>query len=209
MSRLLTPRRGLYAIVDPEHCGTRGPLEVAREVLDGGAVVVQLRAKSYDDRALLGLASAIRELCRHEGVPFVLNDRADIARAVEADGVHVGQDDLPIAAVRGVVGANMVIGLSTHGLEEALRAEATGADYVGFGPVYPTRSKANAEPTVGLAQLREVVSRLSIPVTAIGGIGPSEVAEVAAAGATFWAAISALSGAVDVRAATRAMCGPA
>jgi len=180
-------------------------VEVAGEILEGGAAVLQLRAKSLDDRALLALATALWGLCQSAGVPFVLNDRADIARAVGADGVHVGQGDLPVGAVRRVVGPEVVIGLSTHSLEEALRAEAEGADCVGFGPVFPTRTKADAAPTVGLERLAEVVSRLRIPVIAIGGIGAAEVPAVAATGAAHWAAISALSGADDVRAAARAM----
>lgn len=209
MPRVLTHRRGLYAIVDPAHCGARSPLEVARGVLDGGAVVVQLRAKFLDDRALLALAIGVRGLCREREVPFVLNDRADIARLVEADGVHVGQDDLPVAAVRRVVGDEMVIGLSTHGLAEAERAAAEGADCIGFGPVFDTRSKLNAEPTVGLSLLADVVKSVSIPVVAIGGIGAAEVGAVAATGAQHWAAISALSGADDVARAAREMGSPA
>ncbi len=207
MTRWIDARRGLYAIVDPDHCGTRAPEAVAASILDGGCAVLQLRAKSLGDRELLALADRLRGLCRRSGVPFVLNDRPDIAVLVEADGVHVGQDDLPPGAVRRVVGERMAIGVSTHDLDQAACAAADGADYIGYGPVFATRSKANPDPVVGLGGLRAVVARVGIPVVAIGGIDEANVASVAATGARYHAVIGALSGAADVAAAARALHG--
>jgi thiamine-phosphate pyrophosphorylase len=198
-------RRGLYAIVDPEHCGARSPLDVAAGILEGGCAVLQLRSKSMPDRAFLALAGQLRGLCRDAGVPFVLNDRPDVARLVEADGVHLGQDDLPIAAARAIVGLEVAIGRSTHDLEQVRLAAEEGADYLGFGPIYPTTSKVDPDPVVTVAGLRAAVEQVSLPVVAIGGITAARVPEVAGTGARYWAAISALSAAPDVKAAARRM----
>jgi thiamine-phosphate pyrophosphorylase len=198
-------RRGLYAIVDPAHCGARSPIEVASGILEGGCAALQLRSKSMPDRPLLALAERLRGLARDAGVPFVLNDRPDIAKLVEADGLHLGQDDLSVAAARAIVGPEMAIGLSTHDLDQVGRAADEGADYLGFGPVYPTTSKANPDPVVAVAGLKAAVEHARIPVVAIGGITASRVSEVAATGARYWAAISALCAATDVAAAARRM----
>ncbi len=205
MRRFTDRASGLYAIVDPDHCGTRAPEAVAAAILAGGCAVLQLRAKGLGDRALLGLAERIRDLCRSAGVPFVLNDRPDIAAWVEAEGVHVGQDDLAVSVVRRVAGPSMIVGVSTHDLAQAVRAAADGADYVGFGPVFPTSSKANPDPVVGLEGLRAVVDRVPVPVVAIGGISRENVDAVRASGARFAAVIGALAGADDVAAAARAL----
>jgi thiamine-phosphate pyrophosphorylase len=203
MTRFIDDRGGLYAIVDPEHCGARAPEAVAEAILEGGCAVLQLRAKSLGDAAHLALADRVARLCRMSGVPFVINDRPDIAVLVEADGVHVGQDDLPPSAVRSVVPDRMVVGVSTHDLDQATRAPLAGADYIGFGPVFATRSKAAADPVVGLEGLRAAVARVDVPVVAIGGITEANVAEVYATGARYVAVIGALSGAADIAAAAR------
>jgi thiamine-phosphate pyrophosphorylase len=198
-------RRGFYAIVDPEHCGGRSPVEVATGILEGGCAVLQLRSKSLSDRALLALAGRLRELSREAGVPFVLNDRPDLAKLVRADGVHLGQEDLPVAAARAIVGPDVAVGLSTHDLDQVRRAVDEGADYLGFGPIYPTTSKKDPDPVVGAEGLAAAVRAAPVPIVAIGGITAERAPEVARAGARFWAAISAVGAAEDVRAAARRM----
>ena len=197
-------RAGLYAIVDPERCGGREPAAVAEALLRGGAIVLQLRAKVLDDAAFIALGRALRALCAAHGVPFVVNDRADLARLLDADGLHLGQDDLPLAEARRVV-RSMPIGLSTHDAVQAERAAAAGADLIGFGPVFETASKARPDPVVGLEALRAVCGAVQVPVVAIGGLTVERAPEVARAGARFGAAIAALGEAEDPEAAAAAM----
>lgn len=204
MSSFPVATRGLYAILDPAHVRGRDPLAVAEEVLEGGAAVLQLRAKTLADRELLALASEVRLLCNRAGVPFVVNDRADVARLVDADGLHLGQDDLPLLAARRVVGS-MPIGRSTHSIRQALMAASEGSDLIGFGPVYATGTKENADPVVGVAELAEVVRAVSIPVVAIGGITAARMPEVLRTGVPLVAMISAVIGADDPRSAARAL----
>ncbi len=196
--------RGLYVIVDPEHCGGRAPIEIATAALRGGARVLQLRAKGLGDRERLALARALQARCAERSIPFVMNDRPDLAVLAGADAVHLGQDDLPIADVRKIVGP-MPIGMSTHDIDQARRAIADGADMIGFGPVFATRTKTNAEPVVGLDRLRRACETANVPVIAIGGVAIANVAGVASAGATMWAVISAIGEAPDPEAAARAL----
>lgn len=179
----------LYAIVDAEVADR--PLALAFEALNAGSAIVQLRAKRLDDVAFLEVAKRVRSACAHAGVPFVINDRADIARLVGADGLHLGQDDLSIEEARRVVG-KMQIGVSTHSLEQAVKAEAEGADLIALGPVFETDTKENPDPVVGLRALETVCQTVSRPVVAIGGINPENAAKTLAAGARYVAAISAL-----------------
>ena len=180
----------LYAIVDAEVADR--PLELAFRALNAGCAVVQLRAKRLDDVSFLEIAKRVRSACSHAGVPFFVNDRADIARLVGADGLHLGQDDLSIADARRVVG-NMQIGVWTHTLEQAVAAEAEGADLIAFGPIFETKTKENPDPIVGLQALERVCQTVSRPVVAIGGITPENVEETRRAGASYIAVISALS----------------
>jgi thiamine-phosphate pyrophosphorylase len=179
----------LYAIIDLEVADA--PIDLAERVLASRCSWLQLRAKNADDRTWLEVARALRTRCGEAGVPFVVNDRPDIATIVGADALHLGQDDLPIDEARRIVG-NLPIGCSTHDLAQARAAEADGADLIAFGPVFDTRSKANPDPTVGLERLREVCATVSRPVIAIGGITPENAPDVRAAGADYLAAISAL-----------------
>lgn len=203
MSSFPATARGLYAILDPEHLRGRDPRAVAEQVLAGGAAVVQLRAKNLPDRDLLLLAEELRRLCRRAAVPFVINDRADLARLVDADGLHLGQDDLPLPAARRIVGS-MPIGRSTHSIRQASTAANEGSDMIGFGPIFATGTKENADPVVGVAQLAEVVRIVAIPVVAIGGITMERLPEVVATGVPLVAAISAVAGADDPRGAAQA-----
>ncbi|MCS6797956.1 MAG: thiamine phosphate synthase [Myxococcota bacterium] len=196
--------RGLYAIVDPDACAGRDPAWVADRLLSAPIGALQIRAKRATDRALLALARTLRDMTRRAGVPLIVNDRVDVALAVEADGVHLGQTDLPVSVVRAIAPA-LQVGVSTHCLEQALRAADEGADAIAFGPVFPTRSKQNPDPVVGLDALATVVARVRLPVIAIGGIDASRVAAVRATGASAWAAIGALCGAADPQAAARSM----
>lgn len=193
---------GLYAILDPGATRSRDPERVAAAILAGGCARLQLRWKDGPDMARLALARALRERCRVAGVPFVMNDRADLAILSEADGLHLGQDDLEVADARRVVGS-MEIGLSTHDATQAMEAARGGADLVAFGPIFATASKEDPEPVVGLEALGEVCGALSRPVVAIGGITAERAPRVRAAGATFGAVIGAVCAADDPERAAR------
>jgi thiamine-phosphate pyrophosphorylase len=196
--------RGLYAIIDPEAC--RGPaLAVAEAALRGGCAALQLRAKRLSDADFLALGHALVRACRTAGVPFFVNDRVWLAESLGADGVHVGQGDRPLEEVRQLFGGRALIGVSTHSLAQALDAERRGASLIGFGPVFPTRSKLDTEPVVGLHALRDVCAALRIPVIAIGGIDRHNASDVAAAGAQLAAAISAVCAADDPESAARSL----
>jgi thiamine-phosphate diphosphorylase len=196
--------RGLYAIVDPAACRDRDPERVAAAILAGGCARLQLRAKRGPDRALLALARRLRARCRAAGVPFVVNDRPDLAVLTGADALHLGQDDLPIAEARRIAGA-LEVGRSTHDEAQARAAVAEGADVVAFGPVFETRSKEAPDPVVGIERLGEVCAATPLPVVAIGGLTVGNAPSVTAAGARFGAAIGAVCGADDPEAAARAL----
>ncbi len=192
----------LYAIVDPLDTG-RDPAALAAALLRGGARLVQLRWPGASARELLAAALAIRPLARAAGALFLVNDRPDVARAAEAEGVHLGQDDLPVAAARRVLGAGRLIGVSTHDPGQARAAEAAGADYLGVGPVYATATKPDALAPRGLALVSAVRAAVRCPLVAIGGITPETAAAVRAAGADAVAMIGALVRAPDPEAAVR------
>lgn len=197
----LQPAR-LYVLVTEALAKGRKALDVAAAAIRGGADVVQLREKERPDRELLVLARQLRELTASAGTLFIVNDRCDIARLTNADGVHLGQDDLPVPEARKLVGREFIIGVSTHSVEQAEKAEAEGADYVGVGPTFPTRTKPGVE-AVGLDYVREAARTLKLPAFAIGGIDLTNVAEVVAAGAARVAVCSAIIGADDVEGAAR------
>ncbi|MDB4975534.1 MAG: Thiamin-phosphate pyrophosphorylase [Myxococcaceae bacterium] len=196
--------KGLYAIIDPEHCDGRDPLWVAEQVLEGGCAALQLRSKSLLDDARLALARALSERCREHGVPFWMNDRVDLALLSGAAGVHLGQHDVAPADARRLFGGGS-IGLSTHDPEQAKAAEWAGVDLIGFGPVFLTRSKQNPDPCVGLEGLRAVCRLVRCPVVAIGGIELAHASEIRASGAAYAAVISAVCMAREPRAAAHAL----
>ncbi|HEY1265782.1 MAG TPA: thiamine phosphate synthase [Candidatus Binatia bacterium] len=189
----------LYAILDIGLCKGREPVPILEEFLRAGVQLVQLRAKDCGSNAFLALAEAARESTRRAGAKLIVNDRIDIALAVRADGVHLGQEDLPLAAARKIAGDRLIVGVSTHSLDQARRAETDGADYIGFGPIFTTTTKATGHSPRGLAMLREIKNALSIPVVAIGGISEKNVASVWQAGGDSAAIISDLMGADDAR----------
>ncbi|NIA07870.1 MAG: thiamine phosphate synthase [Actinobacteria bacterium] len=180
----------LYVLISSELC-KKNPLEVARDVLNGGADAIQLREKKMDAGEYLVLAEKMAELCRQENKLFIVNDRPDIAVAAKADGVHLGQKDLKIAQARTVLSSEMVVGVSTHNIEQAKQAVTGGADYIGVGPVFATGTKPSAEP-VGVEYVRQVAKEIDLPWAAIGGINLDNLAEVVAAGAKCVAACSAI-----------------
>jgi thiamine-phosphate pyrophosphorylase len=188
----------LYAILDTSLGKGRSPMAVLREFLKGGVKLVQLRAKELSSGEFFALAKEAREMTRDAGATFIVNDRADIALAVGADGVHLGQDDLQLAAARKILGREKIIGISTHDLAQARDAEKSGADYIGFGPIFGSATKDTGYTPRGLEMLRQVRQAVKIPVVAIGGINESNVAEVWKAGADAAAIISDLMGAEDV-----------
>jgi len=202
VSRLRLP--SLYAIVDPLDTG-RTPLALAEAYLAGGATLLQLRLKGAPARVLYETALALRGVTRTAGALLVVNDRPDVAAAVGADGVHLGQDDVPVAVARAVLGPGRWVGVSTHDLDEAAAALRDGADYLGVGPIYDTTSKVGALPARGLALLAAVRRLTDRPLVAIGGITPETAAEVRAAGADAVAMIGALARADDPATAVRAL----
>ena len=170
----------------------------------GGADVVQLRGKDLSSAELYLEALALRRLTRSLGVPLIINDRVDIALAVDADGVHLGQDDLPVAAARRLLGPDKIIGLSTHSLEQVRAACAQDIDYLSIGPIFPTRTKLIEGP-LGLDLVREARTFVRVPIVAIGGISEKNIAEVRRAGADIAAVVSAVVGAADVEAGARTL----
>jgi thiamine-phosphate diphosphorylase len=172
--------------------------------LDAGVRFFQYRSKTGTRREIYETCSALSPMARQAGALFIVNDHADIAAAVEADGVHLGQDDLPIAEARRVVGTHAIIGISTHSREQAMAAERSGADYIGFGPVFPTTTK-DAGGIQGVEPVRAVRKAVSLPIVAIGGIGPGNCREVLSAGADAVAVIAAILSASDLAKATREM----
>ena len=190
--------RGLYVIVDPEQTRGRDAVEVARQALEGGASLIQWRDKARDKGEQLPQLRAVRDLCRRHGALLIVNDHADLALAAGADGVHLGQKDLPPAAVRAFVPADFIVGVSTNNVEEARRAEAEGASYVAVGALFPTASKTVTRPA-SPQRLRDVKQAVSVPVVGIGGINERNIDQVFAAGADAVAVISAVIAADDVR----------
>ena len=194
--------RGLYVIVDPEACRGRDPVDVARMALEGGASLLQWRDKRRDKGDQLADARAIAALCLDAGAILIVNDHVDLALACGADGVHLGQHDLPIDAARPIAGPDMIIGVSTNNANEARAAEAAGAGYVAVGAIFSTASKGNTRPA-DLDRIRAVKAAVGVPVVAIGGIDASNIRSVIEAGADAAAVISAVCGADDPRAAAR------
>ena len=194
---LVLPR--LYAIIDPAQCGGRPLLEVTEALLAAGVRLIQLRDKQASSRSLYASAQQIAQCVRAAGGTFILNDRTDVARAVDADGVHLGQDDLPVEAARAQLGPGKLIGYSTHVLDQVREGGKTSANYIALGPIFPTSSKANPDPQVGLHGLRSARAATARPLVAIGGITLENASAVIAAGADSVAVIRALVGAADIR----------
>lgn len=203
MNRRATAIGGLYAIADCDFNPFGQVAELARKYLEGGCKIVQLRNKNAksETRDVRRDAQEIMKLKDEFDFTFIVNDYVDVAIEVGADGVHVGENDEPVASIRERAG-DRIIGYSSHSFDEALKAERDGADYVAFGAIFPTRTKGSGHPVQGLGRLKEITSSVRIPVVAIGGITRENVMDVAQAGADSIAMISALSQARDVVAET-------
>jgi thiamine-phosphate pyrophosphorylase len=199
----LLQRLVLHVLTDREWSRGRDILEVVNAAIDGGATVIQLRDKTASTRTLIEEGLALRELTRKRGALFIVNDRIDVALAVEADGAHVGQDDMPATLARKMLGADRILGVSAGNLEEAAEAVKAGADYLGVGPIYPTRGKVDAGPATGEHLLTELAKRYTIPLVAIGGITAQNAGAVIRAGAHGIAVITAVVNAEDITAAAR------
>jgi thiamine-phosphate pyrophosphorylase len=193
---------GLYAIIDSQALGGRDHLEVASQLIRGGAKVIQLRDKLSSKDKLLPIAQQLKKLCSGSGVLFIMNDYLDLALATGADGLHLGQEDLPIVVARRLLPIDVILGVSVTTVKQAKAAEADGADYIALGSIYPTSSKEKPK-VVGLERLRQVRRAVSLPLVAIGGISKENVAEVAAAGAEAVAVITAVLKANDIAEAAR------
>ena len=181
----------LYAITDAQ-LSNYTHVEIVERMLKGGARLIQLRDKEASAKDLLDAARTCLKLTRAVRATLIINDRVDVAMAADADGVHLGQDDLTVAEARALLGQNKIIGVSTHSITQFEAALATSANYLAVGPIFPTTTKANPDPVVGLELLRQARSLTSLPLVAIGGITLENAAEVIAAGADSVAVISAL-----------------
>lgn len=193
----------LYAITGEQFHPGRALIEVMEEAIKGGVDIIQLRDKTSDKAEVLAKAKALRELTRKYGVTFIVNDYIDIAMEADADGIHLGQGDVPLQEARKIVGSK-IIGISTHAIGEALLAEQQGADYIGVGPIFPTATKVDVVDPVTIAYVREVVQAVKIPFVAIGGIKLHNVDEVIEAGATRICAVSEIVGSADVKGTCKA-----
>ncbi len=193
---------GLYVILDRQFLAGRDELDVARQIIEGGAKVMQLRDKSQfcqdKKRKLLIIAQKLKELCSEAGVLFIINDYLDLAIAVGADGLHIGQEDLPLSIVRRELPIDKIVGCSVTTLSQATQAQNEGADYIAVGSIFPTTTKKEAT-MVGVDIVRELKQMVSIPLVAIGGINQNNVSEVVAAGADAVAVISAVLSEKDIR----------
>ena len=188
----------LYAVTDRHWLDKRSLKEVVKESLDGGVTFVQLREKTLEDDKFLEEAKELKQLCKEYDVPFVINDNVDIAIAMDADGVHVGQSDMEAGNVREKLGPDKIIGVSAQTVEQAVLAEQRGADYLGVGAVFPTGSKDDAVE-VSHETLKAICEAVSIPVIAIGGISVGNVKELAGSGIVGIAVISAIYAAEDIK----------
>ncbi|MBI4284233.1 MAG: thiamine phosphate synthase [Chloroflexi bacterium] len=211
MSRLLRQDKrkrlsGLYVIIDTEALKGRPHLEVARQVIQGGARIIQLRDKVQNKEKVLAVARQLRTLCAEHDVLFIINDYLDVTLATDADGIHVGQDDLPVPIARQLLPLGKIVGCSSTTVEQATKAQSQGADYIAVGAMYATLSKTTTTTpavVVGLERLRQIRQAIPLPLVAIGGITEDNAAQVIAAGADSLAVISAILGAASPEKAAR------
>lgn len=193
----------LHVITDTELQNRFSHVELARMAIAGGADTIQFRQKNRSTREMIETAQKIKQLCTNNDVSFIVNDRLDVAIASDSDGVHLGQDDFPIPLARKILGENKIIGGSAVTFLEARKCLEEGADYVGFGPVYPTTSKSDAGPVTGISLMKEVIDKVSLPLVAIGGVSVNNIPEIIEARAFGIAVISAVCCQQDPEQATR------
>jgi len=207
LSRLMRQQKikqltGLYVIIDTQILGPKSEVDAARKAIRGGAKVIQFRDKQHGRGELLTTAKKLNDLCHKSNTLFIVNDYLDIAIAAEADGIHIGQEDIPLSVVRKELPIDKIIGISTTTLAQARKAEAEGADYVAVGSIFPSPTKTSAT-VVGLEGLRRIKQAISIPVVAIGGISQENIGEIMSYGADSAAVISAVLTQKDIESATR------
>ena len=193
----------VYLVTDRDLARGRSLADIIAAALRGGATCVQLREKNCDTAEFVNQALAVRELLADHGVPLIINDRIDVALAVEADGVHLGQTDMPCRLARKILPRNMVVGVSAETMAQARAAQEDGADYIGVSPIYATPTKTDAAPPLGLAGLREMRSLVDLPLVGIGGLNAANAAEAIANGADGVAVVSDIVAATDPEQAAR------
>lgn len=193
----------LYLVTDAGLARGRTHREIVDAAIRGGVTVVQYREKNASTRRMIEEAVELRDLCRAKGIPFIVNDRVDVALAVDADGVHVGQDDMPAALARKLIGRGKILGVSAENVAQARAAVADGADYIGASPIFATPTKPDAPPPMGIHGLEELCRACTIPIVAIGGLNATNAASIMRAGAAGVAVVSAIVSAEDVEAAAR------
>lgn len=194
----------LYVVITEAFCAGRDPLDVLDAVLEAGVTLIQLREKDLSTRDYYARAFEFRQRTAESNALLIINDRVDIALAVEADGVHLGQSDLPIDVAKDLA-PECIIGASTHNLEQALAAQAAGADYVNIGPIFDTQTKSTQVEALGPQAIAEIAPHLSIPFTCMGGIKQHNIAEVLRHGARHPAVVTAVTAAEDIRAAAQSL----
>jgi thiamine-phosphate pyrophosphorylase len=191
----------LYLVADVNYAEGRDLVSLIKEAVRGGVTIVQLRAKGFETRRFLELATRMASVLKRRSVPLIINDRVDIALACGADGVHLGQDDMPLDKARQLLGKSKIIGVSVNTLKETREAERLGADYIGLGPIYATTTKDTDLPVLGPEGIRPMRQKIGIPIIAIGGINSGNAADVMKAGAAGIAVVSAILDATDPRSA--------
>jgi thiamine-phosphate pyrophosphorylase len=195
----------LYLVTDRGILGDRDLFTAVEEALKGGVTMLQLREKTASSRDFYQLAVRMKELAAAYQVPLIIDDRLDIALAADAGGLHVGQDDLPVAVARRILGPGKILGYSVSTVEEAIYGEQNGADYLGAGPVYATGSKADAGSPIGIDGLRQIKQSVAIPVVGIGGVGEANILDVKRTGVDGASVISAIMGSRDLKRAAGAL----
>jgi thiamine-phosphate pyrophosphorylase len=193
----------LYLVTDRGLAHGRSNLEIVKAAVQGGVTCVQLREKECSTLDFIGQALAIKDFLKSSGVPLIINDRVDVALAIEADGVHLGQTDMPLDIAKKILGDSMIIGISAESLEDALEAEKGGADYLGVSPIYATPTKTDTAPALGLEGLRAIREAVRLPLVGIGGLNRKNSAAVIQNGANGVAVVSAIVAADDPATAAR------
>ena len=192
----------VYLVTDRELARGRTTLEIAAAAIRGGVSCIQLREKTCSTREFIDEALAIRSLLARHEIPLIINDRVDVALAVKADGIHLGQKDMPCSMARQLIPENMIVGISVESLGDAIAAQKDGADYLGVSPIYPTPTKTDTAQALGLEGLRSIRSEVNLPLVGIGGLNADNAAAVIYNGADGLAVVSAIVAADDPEAAT-------
>ncbi|AZV58078.1 thiamine phosphate synthase [Clostridium sp. AWRP] len=196
----------LYLVTDRSFLKDKPLNQAVEEAILGGVTLVQLREKDASTREFYKIAKEVKKVTDHYKVPFLINDRLDIAQAVDADGVHLGQSDMPINTARKILGNDKIIGISAGNVDEALDAEKSGADYIGIGTIFFTGTKKDIDTPIGIEGLHKIYNSISIPAVAIGGVNETNFKEVLSTGVDGISVISAILGKSNITAASKALC---